>query len=68
MSDGLRVLHNKWAIYKSKEEYSNKDKILWWKLSKKKKFWGVGKQIGRKEFWTFPRLELNLGFGKLNYV
>ena len=29
---------------------------------------GPQAQIGRKEFWTFTQLELNLGFGKLNYV
>ena len=25
-------------------------------------------EIGRKEFWTFTQLELNLGFGKLRTI
>ena len=69
------------TIFKAKEEYLNGYTILWWKLSKKN--WVGWKamllslsgmeedqqaQIGRKEFWTFTRLELSLGFGKLNYV
>jgi len=47
--------------------------------TKKKNFGFFGKQIDRKEednhaqierkeFWTFARLKLILGFGKLNYV
>ena len=54
MSDGLRVLHNKWAIYKSKEEYSNKDKILWWKLSKKKNLgrWKANRNEGVLDLHT----------------
>ena len=54
MSDGLRVLHNKWAIYKAKEEYSNKDKILWWKLSKKKNLgrWKANRKEGVLDLHT----------------
>ena len=54
MSDGLRVLHNKRAIYKDKEEYSNKDKILWWKLSKKKNLgrWKANRKEGVLDLHT----------------